>query len=74
MFTLPGAMAGQQLKLQFGGVKFNAQVWLNGTFLGSYLNGYEPFELDVTSTALTGQTNELIVGRHGLDGDVPEPG
>jgi hypothetical protein len=61
-FTLPSAMAGQQLKLKFGGVKFNAQVWLNGAFLGSYLNGYEPFALDITSTALTGQTNELIVG------------
>jgi len=33
------AMAGQQLKLRFGGVKFNAQVWLNGAFLGNYLNG-----------------------------------
>src|ERR1035437_4034864 len=61
-FTLPGAMAGQQLKLRFGGVKFNAQVWLNGAFLGSYLNGYEPFEMDITSTARTGQTNELVVG------------
>src|ERR1035437_3525449 len=60
--TLPGTMAGQQLKLKFGGVKFNAQVWLNGAFLGSYLNGYEPFELDITSTARAGQTNELVVG------------
>jgi len=62
VFTLPGAMAGQQLKLRFGGVKFNAQVWLNGAFLGSYLNGYNPFEMDITSAALVGQTNELIVG------------
>ena len=61
-FALPGAMAGQQLKLKFGGVKFNAQVWLNGMFVGSYLNGYEPFEFDVTATAFVGQTNELIVG------------
>ncbi|MCX6902358.1 MAG: hypothetical protein NTW03_02525, partial [Verrucomicrobia bacterium] len=38
------------------------QVWLNGAFVGSYLNGYEPFEFDVTTMALTGQTNELIVG------------
>ena len=61
-FTIPSAMAGTRLKLRFGGVKYNAQVYLNGAFIGSYLNGYEPFEFDVTSNALTGQTNELIVG------------
>ena len=61
-FAIPSVMAGTQLKLRFGAVKYNAQVWLNGVFLGSYLNGYEPFEFDVTSSALTGQTNELIVG------------
>jgi len=61
-FVLPPAMAGTQLKLKFGGVKYNAQVWLNGTLLGSYLNGYNPFEFDITGAALIGQTNELIVG------------
>jgi hypothetical protein len=61
-FMLPAAMAGTQLKLRFGGVKYNAQVWLNGAFLGSYLNGYEPFEFDISGTALAGQTNELILG------------
>jgi Glycosyl hydrolases family 2, TIM barrel domain/Ca-dependent carbohydrate-binding module xylan-binding/Glycosyl hydrolases family 2, sugar binding domain/Glycosyl hydrolases family 2 len=61
-FTVPSNLAGTQLKLKFGGVKYNAQVWLNGTFLGSYLNGYEPFEFDVSAAAHVGQTNELIVG------------
>ena len=55
-------MAGTRLKLRFGGVKYNAQVWLNGIYLGNYLNGYEPFEFDITAAALVGQTNELIVG------------
>ena len=61
-FALSNSLAGTQLKLKFGGVKYNAQVWLNGAFLGSYLNGYEPFEFDATAAALIGQTNELIVG------------
>jgi hypothetical protein len=61
-FALPAGLAGTQLKLKFGGVKYNAQVWLNGTFIGSYLNGYEPFAFDITAAALVGQTNELIVG------------
>ena len=62
VFTLPSSMAGTQLKLRFGGVKYNAQVWLNGAFVGNYLNGYNPFELDITAAALISQTNELIVG------------
>ena len=61
-FALSNNLAGTQLKLKFGGVKYNAQVWLNGAFLGNYLNGYEPFEFDATVAALVGQTNELIVG------------
>ena len=61
-FTIPSAMAGTQLKLRFGGAKFASQVWLNGAFVGSYLNGYEPFELDVTAAARVGQINELVVG------------
>lgn len=61
-FTLPPAMSGTQLKLRFGGVKFNARVWLNGVFIGGYLNGYEPFEFDITAAALVGPTNELIIG------------
>ncbi|OGV40949.1 MAG: hypothetical protein A2X46_12900 [Lentisphaerae bacterium GWF2_57_35] len=61
-FSLTSSVAGTQLKLCFGGVKFDSQVWLNGIALGGYLNGYEPFELDITAAALPGQTNELVVG------------
>jgi len=61
-FTVPAAMAGPVFKLHFGGVKFGAQVWLNGSYIGTHLNGYEPFELDISSALLPGQPNELIVG------------
>jgi hypothetical protein len=62
VFTLPASMTAPEFKLRFGGVKFNAEIWLNGMFLGNYLNGYEPFELDTGSAVLPGQTNELVVG------------
>ncbi len=61
-FTVPSAMDGPAFRLRFGGVKFAAQVWLNGVYLGTHLNGYEPFELDAASALLPGQTNELMVG------------
>src|SRR5262249_47179151 len=62
LFALPASVSCTTLRLRFGGVKFNAQVWLNGNYVGSYLNGYEPFEFDISNAALAGQTNELIVG------------
>ena len=37
-----------------GGAKFNSQVWLNGTSIGTYLNGYESFEFDIASWRDTG--------------------
>ena len=51
-FTLPGSLAGSRIRLCFGGVKFDAKVWVNGLFVGGYLNGYEPFELDVTQAVV----------------------
>src|SRR5512144_708588 len=48
LFSLPPELAATQLKHRFGGVKYNAQVWLNGVFIGSYLNGYNPFEFDIS--------------------------
>jgi hypothetical protein len=59
-FDLPAIAAGNRVRLHFGGVKFASQVWVNGTPVGGYLNGYEPFELDITAAARAG-TNELLV-------------
>ena len=62
MFILPVTMAGNRIKLRFGGVKFDSKVWVNGLRVGGYLNGYEPFELDITAAARIGQLNEIVVG------------
>ena len=61
-FILPGSPAGSRIKLRFGGVKFDGRVWVNGVFVGGCLNGYDPFELDITQAALVGKDNELVVG------------
>lgn len=60
-FTLPPLPAGYLVKLQFGGVKYRAIVYLNGQSLGGCFNGYDAFELDATAAALPGQPNELLV-------------
>jgi len=40
--------AGRRLWLCFDGVEWEAQVWLNGKFLGTHRVYYEPFRFDVT--------------------------
>ena len=61
-FTLSESLVGSRIKLRFGGVKFDSKVWVNGVFVGGCLNGYDPFELDITRAALVGKDNELVVG------------
>ena len=38
-----------------------AEVWLNGTRVGSHEGGFSPFEIDVTSAAHIGGDNLLAV-------------
>jgi beta-galactosidase len=60
-FTLPANYAGQSMWLQFDGVYRNCLVWLNGHILGRNVSGYESFYFDVTSNAIPGGTNVLVV-------------
>ncbi len=61
VFLLPASFAGQRIRLEFGGVKFDSRVWVNGQAVGGRLNGYDAFGLDITGAALPGQANELLV-------------
>ena len=47
-FSARPAPAGQRVFLCFGGVDWEAEVWLNGKRLGSHSVYYEPFRFDVT--------------------------
>ena len=59
--TLP-VLGNDRVKLRFGGVKYHSTVRVNGQIVGGCVNGYNPFELDVTAAALSGQANEILVG------------
>jgi len=39
---------GERVYLNFTGVDWEAEVWLNGEYLGDHLTYYEPFRFDVT--------------------------
>lgn len=40
--------SGKRLYIRFDAVYLNSTVWLNGVRLGTYYNGYLPFEYDLT--------------------------
>lgn len=64
-FTLPASEAGNRVWLDFKGVSYRANVWLNGVLVtdSNHLVGtYREFELDITDKVLIGgQTNVLAV-------------
>jgi len=63
-FTVPQNWNGQRVKLNFGAVDYEANVYLNGTKVGSHKGGFTSFSFDITDQLRAGD-NELIV--HVLD-------
>ena len=59
-FSVPQEMEGQHLTLRFRAVDYEADVWLNGEYLGSHLGYFAPFEFDVTDLVKPGRAN--VVG------------
>jgi len=47
-FAAVPPVTGQQVFLSFAGVAWEAEVWLNGQFLGRHTAYWEPFRFDVT--------------------------
>ena len=58
-FSSPTVNAGDVARLRFEAVYYEADVWLNDTYLGKHTGGYTPFEFDVTSLLQT--TNTVAV-------------
>jgi len=47
-YTVPAADIGQRMFLQFDGADSYAEVYVNGTLLGTHSGGYTTFVLDAT--------------------------
>lgn len=60
---LPAAMAKPDLvqRLRFERVNYHTKVWLNGEFLGENVDGWMPFEFDVTGRLRSNQVNHLVL-------------
>ena len=60
-FSLPAEAEGKRVLVEFEGVYRDAEVWINGHYLGRRLNGYLGFEWDLTEHAAFGGENVLSV-------------
>lgn len=60
-FAVSSEEKGQRIFIEFEGVYRNAQVWINGFFLGKHLNGYLGFEHDLTDHINYDSDNVIVV-------------
>jgi len=62
-FTLDSSAVGKRVLIEFDGVYYNSQVWINGTSLGTWPYGYTTFQYDLTSYVKTDGSNNVIAVR-----------
>ena len=60
-FLVPPVWSGSYATLKFGAVRYIADVWLNGHYLGYHEGGDTPFALDATDALVPGAYNTLVV-------------
>lgn len=60
-FYVPTVWSGKYALLKFGAVRYVADVWLNGHYLGYHEGGDTPFALDATEALIPGGYNSVLV-------------
>ncbi|MEZ5299848.1 MAG: hypothetical protein R3F11_04150 [Verrucomicrobiales bacterium] len=53
--------AGGRLRLHFGAVDWDAEIWLNGRLVATHQGGYDPFTVDITESVAPSHEQELVV-------------
>ncbi|MFE2704405.1 glycoside hydrolase family 2 TIM barrel-domain containing protein [Streptomyces mirabilis] len=60
-FTLPPALAGRRISVEFDGVYMDSHVYCNGEEVGRHPYGYTGFALDLTGLLHTDGTTENVI-------------
>ncbi len=60
-FDMPASFPGSVFELDFGGVDYDARVWVNGQYVGRHVGAYSSFNLDVTGAIRKGARNLIVV-------------
>jgi beta-galactosidase len=59
-FTLPASMSGKNIFIDFDGVYWKSEIWINGHLLGLRPNGYISFRYDISPYVKFGQEKNVI--------------
>jgi len=60
-FDVPASDRGRRIWIEFDGVFRDAQVFVNGCYIGNNENGYVPFRFDLTDFLSYGAKNFIVV-------------
>jgi hypothetical protein len=60
-FFVPASYAGQKIWLNFDGIHWKADVYVNGAYLGQIKGPFKRSRFDVTSLVTTGATNAIAI-------------
>lgn len=69
-FTLPDRWSGRRFRLDFNGINYYAEIWLNGEYLGHITGAFIRGQFDVTRWLKVSGTNALAV----MVSPPPDPG
>ena len=59
--SIPENWGDRRVILKFGAVDWETTVWINGNQIGTYENGYLPFEFDITDALKQGDPTTIVV-------------
>ncbi len=59
--TVPQAWAGRNIRLNFGAVYYESDVFIDGKFVGRHFGGTSSFSFDITSFVKNGGEHSLVV-------------
>lgn len=57
----PAAWSNKKIMLHFGAVYYEAEIYVDGNFVGRHFGGSSPFALDVTKYLADGKAHNLVV-------------
>lgn len=60
-FTIPESWRKERVMLNFGGVDWKTDVWINDLKIGSHRGGYTSFSFDITPYLIKGAEQKLVV-------------
>ena len=71
-FSVPEAWRGRRVRLHFGAVDWQCEVWVNGQSIGRHQGGYDAFTFDITGALRwNGAENISVCVTDPTEGDQP---